>query len=432
MSAGIHTRRAAGSFPERAAALLQRWPSIGLVLWIAALLRVASIFLLRAWRHPNAWEFGGIAFRIHAGLGFTVDLPHGGLAPSAYMPPAYPYILAWLLKVGGNAPLTWLDLELVQAASSVLLVYLIYRTALLLMPRAGAIAAAILTALYPSQVFMCNEFHPISFYITLGAAVVFFLTRCARTPAWRDLVAAAVCMGALLLFRAEATVLVLIYAALLLVRCGRRALPQAAAFILIAFLCLAPWTLRNLLAFGKLVPVTDSAGINLWIGNNPHATGSQHYAFPDFYSPALRRALAAVPQDRDYELNRDHLFQRDAEHFALTQPGAEARLMLVKLDYFFLYDPSHELGRRPLYWIPSVLLTLLALWGAFLRRDKLFRDDIFVVSSILFAVAICEAVFVLPRYKMVIDPFIMILAGSVVSHWLPRPADSRPTASALR
>src|SRR5581483_8012722 len=84
------------------------WPGIRPVLWVAALLRVGSVFLLRSFRHPVAWEFGDIAATINAGLGYSIPLPNGGRAPSAYMPPAYPYILALLMKVGGNRPAVWL------------------------------------------------------------------------------------------------------------------------------------------------------------------------------------------------------------------------------------------------------------------------------------------------------------------------------------
>ncbi|MGA8531433.1 MAG: hypothetical protein WB622_17070, partial [Acidobacteriaceae bacterium] len=151
MTAGLHgSESTAGSFPEslpaRAAAFLERRPSIGLVLWLAGILRVASIFLLRSYRHPVAWEFGDIASRICAGFGYTIALPGGGRAPSAYMPPAYPWILAAALRLGGDRPPTWLALELIQAGLGVLLVYVIYRTSLLLAERRVAIVAALLVA----------------------------------------------------------------------------------------------------------------------------------------------------------------------------------------------------------------------------------------------------------------------------------------------
>jgi hypothetical protein len=245
-----------GSFLDR--------PRIGLILWVAALLRVGSVLLLRTFLHPVTWEFGDIAATIHAGLGYTIPLPHGGRAPSAYMPPGYPYLLVLLLKLGGGRPLAWLILELIQAGLGVLLVYVIYRTALLLMDRRVATLAAILVAVYPTQVYTCNEFHSINFYIVLGAAAVFFLTRYSeQTGSWKDIVLAVFSMGLLMLFRAEAPALLCRYTVILVWRRGRKAATPAAAFLVIARLCLAPWTLRNYVVFRRLVPVTVSAGVNL-------------------------------------------------------------------------------------------------------------------------------------------------------------------------
>ena len=164
----------------RGGALLDRWIGIGPVLWVA-LLRVVSIFLLHSYLHPVSWEFGEIATAIHAGYGYTIALPSGGRAPLVYMPPAYPYLLVLVLKCGGG-PLPWLVLELIQAGLGVVLVYAIYRTALLLAERRVAITAAILVAVYPTQVYTCNEFHSINFYVVLGAGAVFYLRDIWRNP----------------------------------------------------------------------------------------------------------------------------------------------------------------------------------------------------------------------------------------------------------
>ncbi|MFP5226272.1 MAG: glycosyltransferase family 39 protein, partial [Acidobacteriota bacterium] len=411
---------------SRAASLLDRRPGIRLVLLVAAAVRIVSIFLLRSFLHPVTWEFGEIATTIRAGLGYTIVLPNGGRAPSAYMPPAYPYLLVPVMKFGGSGWIGWLLLELVQAALGVLLVYVIYRTALLLMPRRVAILAAILVAVYPTQVYTCNEFHSINFYMVLSAAVVLFLTRYVeRTGAWSDIVFAGLSGGILMLFRAEAPALLLLFAVILLWRRGRKAAVPAAAFLIVAALCLAPWIIRNYRVFGRLVPVTVSAGYNLWIGNNPHATGSQHVQL--VIPGPLQRELDRARQDRDYQIHRDKIFERDAIHFALDHPIEDARVDLRKLVIFFVFDPAHEKSRRPLYWVPSVILSLFALYGAWIRRRNLLREDLFLVTSILFAVAVTAAVFALPRYKIVIDPFLMIFAANCIST-ASSPAQGQRTA----
>ncbi|MGA8528254.1 MAG: hypothetical protein WB622_00970, partial [Acidobacteriaceae bacterium] len=277
--------------------------------------------------------------------------------------------------------------------------------------------------------YTCNEFHSINFYCVLGAAAVFWLTRYTNdTHARKDLVLAGIAMGLLMLFRAEAPALVSLFALVLLLRRGWGEFRRAAAFTALAFLILAPWTLRNLTVFHRFVLVTDSAGKNLWIGNNPHATGSQHYSYGGLIPAAIGPAFYEAPPNRDYEITGDDALKRVAIHFALTHPATEVRLAFTKLDYFFVFDLHHEKGRRPIYWVPSVLLSLAALYGAWLRRRKLLRDDVFLVVSVLFAVAVTAVVFALPRYKIVIDPFLMFFAANVVSRWQPSRLSSRNTA----
>jgi hypothetical protein len=58
---------------------------------------------------------------------------------------------------------------------------------------------------------------------------------------------------------------------------GRSALAQAAmrvvCLVLGATLIVAPWTYRNYRLFGKFIPVSNTAGVSLYVGNNPDATG---------------------------------------------------------------------------------------------------------------------------------------------------------------
>jgi hypothetical protein len=58
-------------------------------------------------------------------------------------------------------------------------------------------------------------------------------------------------------------------------RTGRRArgVALATTVILGVVLAIGPWTARNFSIFGQVVPICTNGPINLFIGNNPHATG---------------------------------------------------------------------------------------------------------------------------------------------------------------
>lgn len=407
-----------------------KWPSLRIVLVVAALLRLASIAVVRSFVHPQTWEFGPLADNLMKGLGYSDLMTNGTYRPSVYMPPAYPYFIAFFFKIGGERPVTFLVVELIQAGFGVLLVHLVYRLALILVGKPEAVAAACLTAIYPTQVYMCNEFHPINIYIVLEMATVFFLERFLETStSWKDLVMAGMCAGILMPFRGESPALIVLYAAVLLLRGGLKAAKPVAVFLLIAFVCLAPWTIRNYRVFGRLVPVCASGGLNLWIGNNPLATGDDRYreadivrgdflrgeVLPDEFQqlpPKIREDFDRIPIDRNSQIAKDEALRRIAVEFIRTHPKEEVLLSMKKLFAFFVFDPRHEKGRRPMYWLPSILLSLLAIWGVALRGKRILQQDLLLVASILFAVAVGVAVFVLPRYKIVVDPFIIIFAAT--------------------
>jgi len=411
--------------------------TIGPVLLVACLLRLISIPLVRSYQHPQTWEFGPLAENIARGLGYSDLTRTGGYLPSIYMPPAYPYFLALFYRLGGEKPVTYLLIEIVQAFFGVLLVYIVYRLALILLGKRCAVAAACITAVYPTQVYMCNEFHGISIYIVLGTATVLFLVRYLTQgrSTW-DVIAGGLCMGAVMLFRGEAPALALLYAAILLLRGGKKAVGAAVIFLLAAYGCLAPWTARNYREFGKVIPVCASSGLSLWVGNNPWATGSDRYIqahsvegqfsynpqpvgsvdYGDFDSVTdVKYAFDRVPLDRNEMVAEDDALKHLAINYIRTHPRQEVKLVLKKLFVFFVFDPNHEKGRSPVYWVPSVLLTCLAIWGAVLRGNKIFGDDLFLVAPVLFAIAVGIVIFVLPRYKIVVDPFIIIIAANVFS-----------------
>lgn len=391
-------------------------PSLGAVLWVAAILRLGSIPLVHSFRNPIDWEFGPLAKNLAAGLGYSELLENGLRVPSVYMPPAYGYFMAFFYRLGGDRLWTYLSIELVQAFLGVLLVYTVYRLAILLFGPRAAITAACLIAIYPTQIYMCNEFHGISIYILLQTAAVLFLIRYLQTThSMRDVIAAGLCMGLLMLFRGEAPALVFLYAAILLYLGGRKALLPTITFLLVAYACLAPWVIRNYVTFHKIILVCASSGENLWIGNNPRATGSQHYKFFDPMPQDVKTLFDHIQPSRYAQLQKDDALKHLALVYIRTHPWREIKLALTKLWIFWVFDPSHDKGRNPIYWVPSVTLTCFATWGAWSRRKRLLGNDLFLISSVLFATLVGMVVFVLPRYKIVVDPFIMIFAANVIA-----------------
>jgi len=389
------------------------------ILVLAAALRLAGIAFLRTYLHPQTWEFGKIAKSLVTGHGFTLFPPY---LPSAFMPPGYPLVLAGVFSVFGDGPRAYLILEIVQASLGILLVYLVYLLALTLFKSdSKARLAAMYATVYPPFIEMCNEFHSINFYIVVGLAAVLFLIKAIQNPeATRYWIRSSVCIGTLLFFRAEAVLLVVLFAALLGCRRVHRSFAvRPLLYMALAYCFLVPWTLRNYHIFHTLIPTTTSGGTNLWVGHNPNATGGDRGHTRDV-PPQLQAEIDQYVQPQDYELRQDRMLRGAAVRYMAAHPKQDILLTGKKLLMFWTFDPTHEKGRLPSYWVPSILLSILAGAGLLNRRRPRLLEVAPILVMIAFSSILAMVYFTLPRYKVVIDPLLCVLAANApIMFWGP-------------
>lgn len=184
-------------------------------------------------------------------------------------------------------------------------------------------------------------------------------------------------------------------------------------FVLAALVALSPWLARNERVVGEPVIATNG-GFNLYIGNNPVATGG-------FIS------IADTPLGAEFkrrvgehgEVAASNYAGQAARQFIVEQPGSVLQLALTKLARFWM-PPTHQ-GERPSHWAEQFVRSLwalqycaivavfaCALWGA--RRAVLEQFDLALVAVagywLLHAV-----VFVQPRFRLTVMPLVVLGAA---------------------
>jgi hypothetical protein len=278
---------------------------------------------------------------------------------------------------------------------------------------------------YPPFIEIRNEFHSINFYILLGLSTVLFLVKAPQPPSRWDQSGLGRAHGILLLFRAETVMLCAAIAALLFSNCERRTrVTRSVLFVAVAYGCLTPWTIRNNQLFHHLVPTTTASGVALYIGNNPHATGSDRNANGYVLStvpPQMQVELEAVPMVPDKEVLLHRIFRRWTMAYIVSHPWRVVMLAWQKLRIFWSFDPYHAKGAQLVFWLPSVTPSVLAGLGLVVGMKPPIRALSPMLISIGFAMLTRVVFFALPRYKLVIDPFLCVLASNAVMA-LPRQA----------
>lgn len=367
-------------------------------------------------------EYLALAHSLSAGDGLTYPEGHeAGTGQQFGRAPGYP---AFLAVVGADMQATSAParIKIVQAALGAIVVWMIgILAARAWTPRAGVIAAAIAAA-YPPLVWIPAYVFSESLYMPLAFGCVLLLDA-ARVRAQEErsargggalTLAAGLVAGLAILVR-PGMLLFLPLVAVWFIR--RRQWSLALAFCVAAAVTVAPWTLRNARAHGRLVLVASEGGVTFWTGNHPLARGEGDLAA----NPEIKRAelafRAAHPGLSAEEL--EPLYYRDAVAHILERPGWWLSLLARKAFYTFVpIGPSYTLHSTR-YLVASVVPYALLAPLAFLGLGRLLRRRNSATPLLLLALSVVMTSLIFfpqERFRIpVLDPTVIVCASGVLA-----------------
>jgi len=417
--------------PEKAASTLpggRCWLSA--VFLIALSLRVAAVVWvdlgIGQLHDPNEQEFGYLAERLVRGDGYVrlsyseatgYGFGGGRYLPSAYMPPAYPVLVAACLQLVGPGKAFVVALQLIHCFLGACLSLLIYAIGWKTFSATTGMLAAFCLAFYPVFLYLPSQFSAASLYIPLFYCVVLFSI---SSDAWKSGKMAG--LGLLTGLAALARANLVIYVALLPLSwaIGRRnALARAVViYSAAALLALSPWLVRNYLRFGAPV-LTTSFGQNLWVGHNDRATGSAlDVNGKRFLAPSADAAnsLRVPPTDAAEAILDDRYLSMALDSIRANPVRSVVWLPLKKLWLFVSWDTTSALSSSLLYRVPWLLILFLGIAGMVNTRHRI--RDLSLLYLVIAATAVeCMVFFVLPRYRLIIEPVVILFAAHAAVTW---------------
>jgi hypothetical protein len=277
-------------------------PRLVFLIALVARFRVLSDLLpAHAWRDFYQYnEFARIAWAMVTGHGYSSPWANTPLAATAVEPPMYTYIVAAIFKLAGaySYASLWIGVGLnaVLSAFTAVLILLIGKRDF--SPATGVLAAWVWSGwIYEAAV-------SIRLWESSLAAVLLMIAFW-----WHPELAQRKSAGRWLAFGGLAGVAALTNTTLLSVfpclwawlwlgyrRQGRSCSNVLLASVAVFILTLIPWTIRNYATFGRLMPIRDNFGLELWIGNHEGATESHQYPndFP-ILDPTEYNRLGELP-----------------------------------------------------------------------------------------------------------------------------------------
>src|SRR3954470_24373056 len=418
-----------------------------LLLVIAFSLRLATMLHFQTYSpepYGSAWgyETGMISKSLAEGHGFAS--PFGGdTGPTAWFPPLHPAIQALVFKLFGiQSTASAVVMRLFNIACSLAALVFVFRICRRLWGERFAFIATWVWALYPRAIWFdvtLISYGVLSVLLLLAALDFVFSFHPARK---RDWVFQGLLWGVIALANPSLLSLLPICWLAVAIRCNRlhEALRGFVISGLLMFALVFPWTIRNYLAFHAWIPVRGNMGHELYKGNHYGATGDQDYALNPWNNPAELQEYIRLGE-RGYVLEHKRL----AMQFIHQNPSGAFRLFRRRIFLFWdlshppkIFDVNEKFHGLVYLWVG--LLGLLGIALAFFVERKHSRTSqpehrwarllparrtTWIFATIVFLYPFpYYLTFPLDRYRLIIEPILVIFALHLLTGSAPSMASS--------
>jgi hypothetical protein len=401
-----------------------------LILFVTGLVLAAGVGLFLPGLGQETWEYSVIAeSHLHGEGGIYRYL---GTDYRYYGPAIYPRLMALLLWVTNGSPLAMSVLQAALFAASGPVVYAIAR--LFVAPR-YALAAGILAICHPGNLIYSAKLHPHALDVLLISTTFLLLCRFSIRPRLVLGAAAGIMLGFAVLSRGTIGSFAVAWAMWSLIH-HRHNLAKGATNVAItaigAVIVVSPLLVSGYTRYGKVIPLRTDTGANLWIGNNPWASGTlvtieqEPRIVQDLMPPVLTEQLATMN-----EAEQNSVLTVAALAWMAENPLQFTALFARKLSYFWWFAPST--GRTyPESWtfVYEVYYAAILISGAigvvYLFRTKTpdYHRLAMMFTLILVCYSMTQALFYVEgRHRWEIEPLLLVLAVVGITHLreMPRP-----------
>lgn len=396
------------------------------IVFLAAVLRLGWVLYAQTLPGSDFAQYDLLAQRLAEGKGYVDEFGE----PTAFYAIGWPFFLSVIYRIFGHSLIAAGLINALMGVGAVILVYAISRY---LLNRRTALIATSLVAINPTLILYSSTHGTESLFVLEILLVTWLVMRALKGQRTMELVLIGILTGFAILTRPVA-VCVPLGAGVAFYALDRRDFLRVSLKVLIIVVITAavviPWIARNTLTVSTTTLQT-SGGVNLWIGNNPQATGglmpppaipglsagARPGAGPDAteaeansaYTSAAIDSLLANPV-RAITLIPSKMFQLWAGHrHAVTHSTRKSKRTI----------PSVVLESLPIltqaYLVLLLVLVLVAFGMKHSRNLWVMGPGIMLTATFVFWNAFHMMSFGSGRYHVPLEPFLAMFAASAIS-----------------
>jgi len=364
-------------------------------------------------------EYNFLALQMARGHGFAWE---SGELTSFRAPGLSLFLACFYVLTGPYYPLIYVIFALLGAFSCVLTYFL----AAELLPENASRWAAMLAALYVPHIYFATRFDSENLITPLLAACLWLFLRHLRTASLGSLAVAGLCLGASILTRPFAQLLVPLLVLVQVVAVWRspfRALVPTVIFLLTTLAIVLPWTVRNYAVHGHLVAVATNGGSTFYGSNNDVVLHDPEH-LGGWVSTTMLPGRAEVEATPD-EISHDKLEWQLGRTWVRENVTALPVLVFHKLLRFSL--PDTYSSNRQYVWLqvvgttPFLILIALGMMRCVWQRAYWTLPWLTVHVTLLATVVTVLIFWGSPRFRDANAPLLMLYAvvglGPLTGWW---------------
>ena len=366
--------------------------------WLIFALALRLVYVLQEYPVPpqDTPDYDELALNLLKGEGFVARENWFGFEMRSWRAPFYPFFLAAVYGVCGHSHLA---VEVVQAVVGAATAVLLYGLGLRICPPA-ALAAGLCAAVYGPLVVSAGEVMSetwFTFWLVLAAYLL-------STPnSRRALLGGGLAIGLAALTRPVGLLFWPAFALVALLAAPREGLRRSLWVGLAMAATILPWTVRNYLVHGALVPISTHGGFILARSNSAQPDWRQERGWG-----ITRELFVQFPS----EVERDRHWQQQGLQFIRANPGAYLRLSAERfLRFWYFFQPGYN------FWFALLLPLFIAGLWRYGPQEGFLLLSVFTGISLA---AFCLVLYGSVRFRLPLEPFFILLAAAAAGDLVAR------------
>ncbi len=331
--------------------------------------------------------------------------------PNLWMPPLYGYfIYLHSLLVGFNEylPISVITSQIIIASITPVFFFKIIS---IFFNRKLSIIGSFTFNFFPLIIFSSSQISSVTIFLFLNILFFYFILKLKNNSKIKLILIIGILSSLLILTRRD-FVLIYLFSLLYIFLFLKINIKTIVTIIIITVIGISPYLYRNYVTFDKFI-IHSGFGYNLWKAYNPNANVEGYL----FVSEELQSKINTVEKNIYYRINEDQIYLEQALTYIKNDPQKYINLYFKRLYsfYFFDFNSSQKNYYNPVHIYPIILVSLLSICGLFTFNKKNNKLN-YLVLTFLLLVVLYAFFAVLPRYKIYILPFQIILSVSYLKY----------------